>query len=94
MRLLPKVIAKPRPDDGLGKGMEIAVLLVLFLAAGYGLDRWLGTMPVFTIVLTVVAAIGQFVKIWYGYDARMSQLEAERAQAATSRVRPEGEPSA
>ena len=28
--------------------------------------------------LVVVALVGQFASMWYGYDARMKQLEAER----------------
>jgi hypothetical protein len=76
---LPKVIAKPRPDDGLGKGMELALTLALFVGLGLLLDRWLGTAPWFAIGLSVFGVAGQTARMWYGYEARMRALEAERA---------------
>ena len=77
MALIPK---QPRnnTDDGIGRGMEFAILVLLFLGIGYVLDRVFGTKPVFMIVLVVVALIGQFASMWYSYDARMKQHEAER----------------
>lgn len=90
MDFLPKVIAKPRPDDGLGKGMEIALMLALFVGLGLLLDRWLGTSPVFVIALTIFSMVGQTLRIWYGYDARMRALEAERDAARASRVTQDG----
>ena len=77
MALIPK---HPRnnSDDGIGRGMEFAILVLLFLGIGYLLDRVFGTKPVFMIVLVVVALIGQFASMWYSYDARMKQHEADR----------------
>lgn len=77
-------------DDGLGRGMEFAILVLMFLGIGYGLDRWLDTKPVFMISLVVIALIGQFASMWYSYSARMKHLEQERidnrrtGRAATS----------
>lgn len=65
-------------DDGIGRGMEFAVLVMMFLGVGYVLDRAFDTKPLFMIVLVVVALIGQFASMWYSYDARMKQHEAER----------------
>ena len=67
-------------DDGLGRGMDLALTLLVFLLVGYGLDQWLGLFPVFTISLVVFAAIGSFIRMKFVYDATMERLEAERAQ--------------
>jgi hypothetical protein len=36
------------------------------------------------IALTVFCAVGQFVRVWYGYEARMRHLEADRSRSATA----------
>ena len=41
------------------------------------LDRWLGTKPIFTIVLTVLALVGHFARFWYAYEAKMRRHEDE-----------------
>jgi F0F1-type ATP synthase assembly protein I len=68
-------------DDKIGKGIDMALVTLAFLAIGYGLDRWLDTKPLFTIVLVVLALVGEFVRFWYDYDARMKVHEAKRASA-------------
>ena len=62
--------------------MDIALTVALFFGIGFGLDRWLGTTPLFMIGLTVLAAIGFFVRFKYQYDAAMDEHEAERAERA------------
>jgi hypothetical protein len=64
--------------------MDLALVMLVFFALGYGLDRWLGTSPAFTIGFVVFAMIGQFVAMWYRYDASMRQHESARAAAARS----------
>ncbi len=78
MKLLPKQ-TRVDTQDSMGHGMDAAIMLVLFLGAGYGLDRWLGTMPLFMVVMTVLGAVGLFLKFKYRYDERMSELESERS---------------
>lgn len=80
MDLIPKKRSNKQisSGDGIGRGMEFAILVLVFVGLGYVLDGWLGTKPVFMIALVVVALVGQFASMWYGYDARMKQLEAER----------------
>ena len=68
-------------DDKIGKGIDVALVTLAFLGIGYGLDRWLGTKPLFMVVLVVLALIGEFLRFWYDYDARMKVLEAQRAAA-------------
>lgn len=64
--------------------METALTLALFLGIGWLVDRLAGTTPIFMIVLTVLAAVGVFAKLWYGYNASMAHLEAERAEQASA----------
>ena len=66
-------------SDRLGIGIDVALVTLVFLGLGYLLDRWLDTKPVFMIVLVVVALVGEFMRFWYAYTARMKGLEAERA---------------
>jgi F0F1-type ATP synthase assembly protein I len=64
-------------SESMAKGFEFAVIPVIFGAIGYGLDRWLGTTPVFILVLVIVALVGLFARMWYGYDHAMRVHEAE-----------------
>ena len=94
MKLLPKpevvrrIVAPNRSvgsvgsvgSGGLSHGAEIAFGVLVFFGIGFAVDYFLGTTPLFMIVLTVFSCIGNFAKIWYGYDANMKKLEAERAE--------------
>lgn len=75
-------------NSALGRGMDVAIMTLLFLGVGYLLDRWLGTKPVFMIVLVLLALIGEFVRMRYVYEAQMQALEAERATQAKAAGRP------
>jgi len=82
VKLIPR---KPiNADDNLGRGMDMALVTLVFLGIGYVLDRSFDTKPVFMIGLVVFAVIGQFVKMWYAYDATMQRLEDERRTGATA----------
>ena len=55
MKLLPiNTQKRVNTEDSLGHGMDAVIMLVLFLLAGFGLDRLFGTMPLFMIVMTVI----------------------------------------
>jgi F0F1-type ATP synthase assembly protein I len=84
MKLLPKTPATK--NDGLGRGAEFAMLVLLFLGIGYAMDHWLDTKPVFMIVWFSIAVIGQFISMWYQYNGQMEQLEAERSAQTQARV--------
>ena len=71
----------------LGRGMDFALVVLVFLGIGYGIDRWLGTRPWFMIGLVIFAVVGQFIKMYYEYTAAMEQHEAERAQRSRASVR-------
>ena len=85
MKLLPKQ-TRVNTEDSLGQGMDAAILLALFLAGGYGLDRLFGTMPVFMVIMSVVGAIGVFTKFKYRYEARMDELENERVARISANI--------
>ncbi len=76
----------PKKSSVLGRGMDFALMVLLFLGIGYALDRWLGTRPVFMIALVVFAVVGQFVKLYYEYTATMAVLEAQRAAGRNAQV--------
>jgi F0F1-type ATP synthase assembly protein I len=83
----PAPIMTSSSNEGSGHGVELTLLVLVYLLIGIGLDAWLNTQPIFTIALVLVAVIGQFVKTYYIYNARMKQLEEERAES--TRARPE-----
>ena len=74
-------------NHGIGRGMEFAAMVLLFFGLGYALDSWLDTKPVFMIVFVVLAIVGQFASLYYGYDERMKAHEQRRLEA-TRKGRP------
>ena len=78
-------------DDNLGRGMEAAIMLGLFLGLGWLIDSWLGTRPGFMIGLTIFAAVGVFVRMKYAYETTITALEAERKNAARASQRNDSE---
>jgi F0F1-type ATP synthase assembly protein I len=59
-------------------GIELVGAVLVFFFAGFGLDRWLGTGPLFTVILTVLGVIGAVARTWYSYTDSMKRLQAER----------------
>lgn len=75
--LLPR---KPiNTDSNVGRGIEFALAVLIFLGLGYLMDHWLGTEPVFMIIMFFVGVIGQFATLWYRYEASMKVLDEQRA---------------
>ena len=85
MKLLPKN-TQVNTSEPLGHGFDAAFVVVLFFGLGFLLDRMLGTTPLFMIVMTILGAVGVFVRFWYRYDARMAQHEAERAAKSAAQT--------
>lgn len=67
--------------------MEMALVTIVFLGIGFGIDTLVGTRPVFTIAFVVFAFVAQFVKMYFTYTYRMTALEAERVQGARAQAR-------
>lgn len=82
MKLIPRK-TRVNNEDALGIAIEFAMITAVFFGAGWLLDNWLGTVPLFMIVFTVLAAVGLFTKSKYRYDAKMDELDAQR-RAGTS----------
>ena len=61
--------------EGLQRAFELALTPAIIAGFGYLLDRWLGLLPVFTILFFLVAMVGIIARMWYGYDARMKEHE-------------------
>lgn len=82
MKLLPKVLVPKKAlagtDDSLGRGPDIALSTAVFLVLGLVIDSAAKTRPLFTIVLVVLALVGNFARMWYVYNDRMKFLEIER----------------
>jgi len=74
-------------SDSLGRGMDLALTVLVFLVVGWLLDSWLGLFPLFTISLVLFSSIGSFVRMKYVYDAAMERLEADRAAHRTGNPR-------
>jgi Flp pilus assembly protein TadB len=72
-------------SDGLAKAFELVLTPTIFGLAGFGLDRWLGLTPLFTIVLTVWALIVVSYMTWFRYEAEMRRVEEGAVWARTRR---------
>jgi len=72
--------------DTFTRGMEM-VLTPLFLGGiGYVLDRLIGLLPVFTIILTLIGVVGVGVKEYYTYKAAMAAHDADAPWAPRKRL--------
>lgn len=61
--------------DTLARGLEFALVPVVFGGIGWLVDGWLGTGRVFTIALVVFGFVGMTTKVWLSYDAAMKREE-------------------
>ncbi len=77
--------------DGFTRAFELALTPAVFAGFGYLLDGWADIRPVLTIVFFLTAIAGQFVKMYYTYDARMKVHEGS-GPWAQSGPRPAQEP--
>lgn len=65
-------------------GFELAFVAAILGGLGLLLDRWVGTTPLFTLVLFLLGIVGTVVKLFLGYDHQMKQLEGEGPWAPRS----------
>lgn len=75
-------------NAALNGGMEIAATIFVFVLIGLGIDRLLGTRPVFVISLFLFAALACGMRYYYAYKADMERLEAELLARRRSGTRP------
>ncbi len=74
--------------DGYTRAFELAVTPAIFGLMGYALDRWLGIVPVFTLVLALVAFLTLLLRTWAGYVEQMKTLEGAGPWAIPSSPAP------
>jgi F0F1-type ATP synthase assembly protein I len=67
--------------DLFGRGMDLALAVLVFVLLGWLLDDWLGTKPLFIIVFAMLAMIGGGARLKYSYDESMRRHERERDAA-------------
>jgi len=49
---------------GLRVGVELVSALVVALAIGWGLDRWLHTMPLFLVIFVLLGGAAGVLNVW------------------------------
>jgi len=65
-------------ERGFSAAFELVATPAVFGLIGYFVDRWLGTGPWIALTLAALVSIYVVWKLWYGYNADMDRLEAER----------------
>ncbi|MCU4186486.1 AtpZ/AtpI family protein [Acidiferrimicrobium sp. IK] len=73
----PTNLDEDLPGKRVAHGFNIGLTPVLFAAIGYGIDRALGILPVFTISLTVLCVVGMLARFYYSYKATIEAEELE-----------------
>jgi len=58
-------------------GIQFAGGVIMFLAAGWALDRWLGLTPILTVAGTLVGAVLSFLSV---YRRLQADLEADKRE--------------
>jgi hypothetical protein len=81
-QLDPKRLAERQElNNGFGYALaaafELALTSAIFAFLGWRLDLWLGTTPLFLLVLFAFTAGYEFWKLYREYDARMREHESK-----------------
>jgi hypothetical protein len=71
----------------LSRAFEIVLIPLVFALPGWGLDRWLGTSPVFALLGGAFGLAGVSARMYYEYAARMD-AEAAKLPGAQRRREP------
>ena len=58
-------------------GLTFAGGIIFFMGMGFLLDRWLGWMPVLTVVGTLVGSVMSFLNVYWKLQADEKQYDAE-----------------
>ncbi len=49
---------------GLRVGVELVSALVVAVAIGWGLDRWLHTLPLFLVIFVILGGVAGLLNVW------------------------------
>ena len=66
---------------GLRIAVELAAAVVIGAAIGFGLDRWLGTKPLFLVVFFIVGCAAGFLNVYRTAQELDRRRRAERERA-------------
>ncbi len=64
-------------------GMTFAGGVIVFMAAGFWIDRWLGLLPLFTIVGTLAGAVLSFLNVYRKLQADEAKRRADKEDTRT-----------
>jgi F0F1-type ATP synthase assembly protein I len=59
----------------MGRGLELAITLLVMVGIGFGVDHLFGTAPLFVVIFSVLGFAGITVKLFLGYDTEMKKHE-------------------
>ncbi len=96
MTVAPMPADRSAPDTAdttLGSGIESGIVILIFAGLGYGVDRWLDTSPIFTLVLFALGAVGLFYRHKAAYTIRMDAYDDERRARSAGGSQTDGDPS-
>lgn len=79
-------------SDAFSRAVEMVATPLIFGFLGYRLDAWLGTTPVFTVVLSVVCLSYLTWKMCVRYQAEMARHETELRANRSRRPAPGSNP--
>lgn len=71
-----------KSGDALAAAFELVATPALFAFFGWKIDGWLGTSPLFILVLTIFTASYSIYRLMAQYDREMAAHEEARIQAA------------
>lgn len=63
--------------DAMGRGLELALTLVVMGGIGWLVDRVVGTYPLFLVIFSVLGFAGISAKLWLGYDLEMRKHDQD-----------------
>jgi F0F1-type ATP synthase assembly protein I len=75
------------PGDPLSKAFELVVTPAIFGFLGFLLDRWLGTVPLFTALLSVFTLSYLVWRLYADYTAEMERHDRDKPWTRDARRR-------
>jgi F0F1-type ATP synthase assembly protein I len=81
--------------EAYSRAMELVLCPLMFALGGYFLDGWLGTRPLFTVLLGLFGLAGVVARMVLQYALRMKAFDAElpSRRAAAGRAEGAGRPA-
>ena len=65
-------------SNALARAVELVGTVLVFVLIGLWIDGRLGTKPLFTVVLGLLAILGQGIVAYYRYKAEVATEEGEK----------------